>query len=162
MVALPVYGCSGALLQILGPVHKHAIAQASPADAGAVQVLSRGVDQLVSLWKDWQAYAHAQAHAVPAFAHAHQHRHDGFERHHHTPGGDVIAIGAQDAGFGEAGDMGAAAGAGSATLPLALAVGLTIAVPVARRRRWPRDNPKPWCSAQLCRLDRPPRPTRSA
>lgn len=157
-MALAVYGCLGTLLQLLGSMHRHVPVQSpGPQQVVAADPVRDGLGWLVGRWREWQAYAHEQAHAGGLFVHAHEHRHDDFERHHHTPSGDIVALGAQEGGAGGPGDLGSSAGAGSTTLPLGLATALLIAAPPARQQRWARDRAQAWRSAPRRRLERPPR-----
>ena len=160
VLALPIYGCSGVLLQILGPVHRHAGA-APPMPVTSLAGISDAVHWLADQWSRWQQFAaertrtgqwHGHLHAAEA-AHAHH----GFDRHHHTPGDDLIALGAQDPDGGLAGDLGASAGSGSATLPLALAGAVCIAAASGHYRRRLFAAPPSWRSVAPRRLERPPR-----
>jgi len=163
LLALPVYGCSATLLHILGPVHRHAATTTTTALEGERShgAPHSGLARLVASWKEWQASAHTRTHHAGVAAHDHEHRHDGFERHHHAPGGDVVALGAQDTGSGNADDLSAAAGVGSATLPLGLAAALLVPRPFVRMHRWLVAGPVVWRNAIPSRIKRPPRTTGS-
>lgn len=177
MLALPLYGCTGTLLQILGPVHSHAPVHTAPADFRFADPISQGVVWLAERWKDWQAYAHAQTHGAqgkarlpaPGHAQAHEHaleqeqeqeqehHHDAFERHHHAPDGDLITLGAQAHGSADAGDLNAGAGAAIAVLALGLAASLRLPAPLAAAPGWLRAGTPMWRNAARRRLERPPR-----
>lgn len=160
LLALPIQGGASAVLQLLGPVHRHAAAAADP--------VAQGVSWLVGQWKQWQHFAHRQAHEAATPGHAEHdhadrdqadepHHHDAFERHHHAPGGDLVLLGGHEAGGEAAGEPGAAGSGVGALLPLLLAVGLIVPRPPSRRQRRALPLAALWRSAATRRLERPPR-----
>jgi len=149
LLALPVYGCAGVLLQMLGPAHRHAV------PLRAVVAPSLGVDWLLKRFSQWQAYAHEQAHANGHFVHPHQHTL--FERHHHAADDtSVVTLGGSAAVDDLAAELGAAASAGSASLPMGLAVALRVPAPACMAGRRTPPLLAMWRSADPRRRDRPP------
>lgn len=174
LLALPVYGLSSVLVQLLGAQHRHQSA-GSPADG------NRDAGPLGTGWEQrfraamahesgpvarqdgdaplqTAAYPAAHSAAPPALqTAAAPHDHGVFERHHHD-GDDasVVPLGAS-LPAGEVSTDAGNAGAGSATLPLALAGGLLLALPRAAPCCWPRAGTAPWQSRPPERLERPPR-----
>ena len=73
---------------------------------------------LMARWQAWQDFKHAREHASLLILHAHHH--NDFERHHHGPGDDMVALGTQAATSAMAMELGAAAAVGAATLPRCL------------------------------------------
>lgn len=159
VLALPVYGSSGTLLQILGPAHRH-VQSATGASLLAAPGLvattdAHGFAWVDGLWTSWQNFVHAQAHVGGHFSHPHSH--DDFERHHHDVGdSSVVALAADGIASAIAAELGAAAASGSATLPFALAQSLRLPRPASTQARWLLAPSAVWRSADPRRLDRPP------
>jgi hypothetical protein len=161
-IALPVYGCAGTLVQLLGPMHRHAEPVALHAAPGFIErTAAESLGWLVQGLGRWQAYAHEQAHAHGAFVHPHQH--NAFERHYHgVDDPSVVSLDGKAARGPLAAELGAAATAGSATLPLGLAVALVIPPAAVTAHRWSDHRIAAWHNAEPRRLDRPPQTRRLA
>lgn len=159
LLALVVHGQASAVLQLLGPTHRHDAAHAHVGvplhDLPAATPATR-VDRWLQAAQAWYGEVRLRSHAADPFAQGH--RHGAFGRHHHDVGDtSVVALDAGKAA-GAASDNGAAAGsAGGASLPLALACSLILPEPAPRRCAWPPAPTRAWASAIAERLDRPPR-----
>lgn len=134
LVALPVYGLSGALVQMLGAQHVHLR-------------MAAGQDSLAG----WEDFRRSLPHRVAA-ATAHAHGHAAFERHHHAPDdASVSALG------GTSSDDAGSSPAGASALVLALAPQAPLPLPGATRADWPSLALLPIHSCDTARLERPPR-----
>lgn len=139
LIALPVYGLSATLVQLLGASHVHV----------------RTVQAAASLdgWHDFRrAVARTERHAA-----VHLHAHAAFARHRHAR--DDVSVVALDA---RAGDHGAAAADasssdGSATLVFALAGTAEPCQPYSRLVGWPRAEPVTPAGREVMPAERPPR-----
>ncbi|MEF7613255.1 hypothetical protein V4F39_04965 [Aquincola sp. MAHUQ-54] len=156
LVAIPLYGCAGVLLRVLGPEHRHQAAASSsvPFTAALQHQLREWMGpQASALLDTLRAQARQQQRQLED---AHAHHHGFFARHHHHAGDDsVVALGGRSAEADASPD--AAAGAGSMTLPLALAAPLALPAPLAVRGSWPPHAEAFWPSRPVARLERPPR-----
>jgi hypothetical protein len=134
-LALPVYGLSGLLVELLGSKHFHVPAVSAGADAHG-----HGHDSL-----ERHHHGHARPHAHGE-DHGHHHGHD-------QP--DTAGIVAID-GDGLAGDAGSTP-AGSAALVLATAAGMETHGAEPAEGGWPALVPSPLKRLGGERLERPPR-----
>lgn len=155
LFALPVYGSSGVLLQLLGPQHRHVevTPDADPRPAPTLQDwLGPQLSAMLETVRAQRALLRHVAEAQP-----HHHHHGLFERHHHHAGDDsVVALGDAHAA-GDAASDGSAASAGGGLLAMGpLTAGLVLAA-VERRGDWPRISAGHWRSHAPGRLERPPR-----
>jgi len=167
VLAVPVYGSAGALLQMLGPVHRHAVPAALPTQTAKLHPAPRATPTakgfvpawVVKPWQAWKEFAHAQSHGGLL---QHAHAHDDFERHHHDPGDDAVtALGADDA-RSTAAELGAAAAAGNASLPMGTATPWLVPPCVADAPLWSLATVARWRDADQRRRDRPPTTLRRA
>ena len=154
LVALLVYGYSGALLKVLGPVHRH------ESVVVAISVPVAGpLDQLLRQVQAWRDKVHADSHtghATGLFVHSHSH--SDFERHHHDSGdASVVSLDAPGALSEAVSDGVAAAAIGSAMLALGLGFTLALPAPAVRAQPWPQARALAWVSASTRLLERPPR-----
>lgn len=156
LCALPVYGSSGVLQQLLGPQHRHvqAAPAAAPGDSGLGPALQAWIGPgLATLLQT----VRTQRLLLQSVAEPHQHRHGLFERHHHHASDDsVIALGDAHGPGDAASEGGSGSGAGAL-----LAIGPLAANPALaagpRAGPWPRSVAQRWRSRGVDRLERPPR-----
>ncbi|WP_326544188.1 hypothetical protein [Pseudorhodoferax sp.] len=160
LVALPLYGLGGALVQLLGPDHRHEAVAGTVHGGGWSELVGRQLQALVGpQTARLVENLRLQARLRPASAgHAHgagaHHHHGLFERHHHGPhDASVVAVGARGDGQGGVD----AATAGSMAMPLALAPGLRIPMAAARPVPWPPRTAVHWHSHVPALPERPPR-----
>jgi hypothetical protein len=176
VAALAVQGCTSALVQMLGPSHRHA----STGQAAQPGLLERveGAFREIRAWRaelrqQWLPDEGPHAHAggvvhthgrEPAASertameaeHPHAHTHAAFQRHHHTQ--DDPTVIAVDGHAGDAAaDAAAQAGSGSVTLPLALAVDWAMPPLPWRLMSWPLSSTDRWADAPARASERPPR-----
>jgi len=179
IVALLVYGYAGTLLQIVGPMHRHASAPAAPPaviaslaetlrhwhqQAQGLQVGGRHRQDSAAAWAfalqrmDDSDPAHAREHAR---GQPHTHDHARFERHYHDPSdGSVIALDAHGSTRAAVDGLAATAALGSAMLPLwapQAALALTSPPGGYHAPRLQGAAPR-WRNADVIQEDRPPRP----
>jgi hypothetical protein len=176
LLALLLYGYSGAVLQILGPAHMHpsggGTAASASASAGtqapALQEATQDAAWLARArqWlrplRDWRDSLHARSHAAGLVTHQqqhqHEHQHNAFERHHHgTDDATVVALDGGAAASDALADGVSAASAGSASLPLGLGASLVLPEPTASGCRWPPPAATAWVNALAKQPERPPR-----
>lgn len=170
VLALVIQGSTAALVQMLGPSHRHEV----PGLTAGEGLLDR-IDHAFRDIRAWRAelrqewlpserpHAHADGtmhthgHGESAAASTeHTHAHTLFQRHHHRQG-DHTVIAADAAGGEAAADASAQAGAGSITLPLALAGSWAVPPPAVQAMAWPRMAALRWSDAPLRSSERPPR-----
>jgi hypothetical protein len=181
VLALWVYGQSSAIVQMLGPAHRHAVVATSGAPAWLDGV--EAVFKDIRTWRDslheqllpdeavhahphpgetWAAQAHAagavEAHVQGAGVrqHAHHHFHSVSQRHHHDPLDPSVVTLDRD-GPDMLADASAQASAGSASLTLGLATAVKVPSPAATPLAWNREAPATWADALPRLLERPPR-----
>lgn len=143
LAALPLYGFSAALVQLLGARHVHT--QAS-------QTAQTGQD--AGAFDGWRDFRRA---GVVADARVLAHTHAAFERHHHAQDdASVVALDARSADDGAA-SAGASAADGSATLVLALAGAVGLRQPAGRSLPWPHAEPATPAGRDAPPAERPPR-----
>ncbi len=145
LLALPVQGLSGVLLQWLGAQHRH---QAEVADAGA----------LTTGWElRFRSAMAGYASPALAFRPAQQpadHGHGVFERHHHAADdASVLALGPTEPNS----DLASDAAQGAAVQPLAVHGLLAWHLPATGRSPWALAPSAGWQSQPVSRLERPPR-----
>lgn len=166
IVALVIYGGSGALLQMLGPMHRHADLPQTAAHGA----LAERFEALASAARQWHErvvtqalFAHERERFLPsarpveaqAGLGAHLHSHGPFERHRHA--NDDTSVVSLDGGSSAADGLSPSSGTlGSASLPMCLSPALT--VPEAGRcgNDWHPPSPPRWRNAALKLLERPP------
>lgn len=177
-LALLIYGQSSSIVQMLGPVHRHAVVAQPAATAWFDGVEAVFAD--IRAWRDGlherllpeeepHAHPHAGAgllarggasethvHDAAAGQHTHTHFHSVFQRHHHDPH-DPSVVTLDGDGPDSLADASAQASAGSATLTLGLATAMTVPSPAASPVAWNRHTPVTWADAQPKLLERPPR-----
>lgn len=179
VIALAVQGSAAAVVQMLGPYHRHEAASHSASS----NVLVR-IDEIfhdIRAWRDElrqrllpSHLAHVHADGVVHSHHDHDrehfrsvgtsatadrspaHEHSIFQRHHHSlSDSTVVAI---ESSVGDpVVDAASQAGAGSATLPLAVAFAWHMPLPPWRPMSWPLVSTQRWADAPDKGLERPPR-----
>lgn len=136
LLAVPVYGVSGTLVELLGSAHVHR--------AGSLSVSHDSADPMAG-WVDMRRAA-ASVRTGPRV-----HSHAGLERHHHDrDDADVITL---DGGAGDGGSS-----VESSAHVLAVGEVAAVAVPVGQRFVWPEPagaSASPWWA------DAPARPPRA-
>ena len=144
LVALPLYGFSATLVQLLGARHVHHAQASQTAQTG----------QAADAFDRWRDFRRAGVVADARFL---AHMHDAFERHHHAQDdASVIALDARP-GVDSAAPAGASAGDGSATLVLALAAVVSLCEPACRPVAWPQVEPATPAGRGTLPAKRPPR-----
>ncbi len=170
VLALAAQGSTAALVQMLGPSHRHEApaAMAGPGLLDRIDHLFRDIRAWRSeLRQQWLPSEHPHAHAdgtVHTHGHGksaavtaeHTHAHTLFQRHHHRQG-DASVIAVDAAGGEAAADASAQAGAGSITLPLALPGSWAVPLPAVQGLAWPRMAALRWSDAPVRSSERPPR-----
>lgn len=129
LVALPAYGLSGTLVQMLGSAHTHV--QATPTDPMA----------------GWQDFRRAAAGG----SHPHPHSHAAPQRHHHVHA-DTSVVAMDGGSHGDTSTP-----AGSAALVFAVPTDAGLRVPRRCAPAWRLLAPLPIASRDPERLERPPR-----
>lgn len=137
LIALPCYGLSATMTEMLGSSHKH---RTTAATANVMQG-----------WVDFRRSHHLANRMVP-----HQHSHSMFERHHHDASDETVIALEGTPPNSAAGNDGATP-SGSAALVLALAS--TVRIPPVSwiSVAWRTPSATPFASRHGGRLERPPR-----
>lgn len=138
LLALPVYGFSSTIVQLLGAVHTHS------------QVAS-SIDPMAG-WVDYRRAPHAADFSV---SHRESHSHSLFERHHHNANDETVLALDGPVTDTATSDVGSSS-AGSAALVLALAGELRIDPAVASELEWTTAPADRIPSHVGARLERPP------
>jgi hypothetical protein len=139
LVALPIYGLSGTLVQLLGPMHFHVAPASAP----------------VTLAVDLTLDTAATSHLTPDQLHELSHRQEAFTRHFHAAADASVVV--LDAA-GEAGALdGGASASGSACLVLAIADLPRLGEPSCAPLPWRTGDRPAIASADLLPFERPPR-----
>jgi hypothetical protein len=152
LLALAIHGQAAAVVQMLGPMHRH--------DAGAAASVSIGAR--VHGWLDalqaWKNGLQARSLAPGLLSHGGpNHWHGLFERHHHASGrATVVALDGGAAGDeAPAGDASAAA-AGSLTAPAGPVWRLALPTAATQGTWGPPAPARSWRDAAARRPERPP------
>ncbi|MEO8280426.1 MAG: hypothetical protein ABI564_12095 [Ideonella sp.] len=144
LFAIPLYGFTGSLVQLLGNEHVHRSDFTSVVSANAA-IPTPGSGDFRAL-EDFRRLASGQGHAE----HAPGHSHDGFQRHHHDAADtSVIAL---DGGASP--DEG---GGAAAPHLLAFTAPVSFALPPLPPFRWPaalQSAVAPWIADSM---ERPPK-----
>lgn len=163
VVALVIYGSSGVLLQMLGPMHRHAdTAQAAPG------LLAQRFTELATAASQWHdrllsqaLFVHERERFLPSprkaqlheeSPRAHAHSHGPFERHHHDAA-DTSVLSLDSAA---ADSLSSASALGSASLPMCSPPVLALPAAAGVCADWLRAPPPRWRNAELALLERPP------
>ena len=148
LLALPIYGFSSTIVQLLGTAHSHGPVAASADPMAGWADARRSPHMARTTVADGHSLRHSHSHP-------HSHSHERLERHHHDANdetvlsldGTVTESGASDAG---------SSSAGSAALVFALAGELRIDPAVASELAWTTAPADPVPSQHGERLERPP------
>jgi hypothetical protein len=174
--ALLAYGHSSAMVQLLGPAHRHesVLSLASPSWLARADAMFRDVrawraelrqrllpGQHAHLHADGERHSHMHQHAEAAVGAdrsgaSHALAHATYQRHHHDAH-DATIISLDGPGATSASDAASTAGAGSATLPLALAPRWALPMMADLGPVWPDNAPARWTDAAVSPLEHPPR-----
>lgn len=163
ILALVIYGCSGVLLQMLGPMHRHAdTAQAAPS------LLAQRFTDLTAAASQWHdrllsqaLFVHERERFLPSarppaiyepHGGTHAHSHGPFERHHHDAA-DTSVVSLDSAA---ADSLSSASALGSATLPMCAPPRLVVPAPDHCAGHWLRTPSSRWRNAERTLLERPP------
>lgn len=177
VIGLLVQGSTAAVVQMLGPSHRHEAAIPSASSNLLIRI-----DRVFREVRAWRA--ELRQHWLPAQAphshaggvvHSHQdqvqaptvaitaldgdapsHGHSGFQRHHHLQS-DPTVIAIEGSGGDLTADAAAQAGVGSVTLPLAVSFAWKMPMPQWRLMVWPAASSHRWADAPQSGLERPPR-----
>ena len=138
LLAVPLYGLSSSITQMLGASHFHRAASAQVGELGAMHG-----------WQDFRRMNHV---ADAVFA---QHTHDALGRHHHAAGdAGVVEVGADSHGE-PLGDAGVSAGA-AFVFVAGEAVDVVATASSTCSAGWAEQGTGPIRSCDTRRLERPP------